>query len=381
MNDYMCSPYNMGNQFNNSRDFESGFMSIENPFPGDTLVNVFTNPKKKSVSAIRSEIENTLTAAEYKTLIGTRFISDKDTIIKYRDILTKLIDAGVFDDKPSFHIDFGVSDNKTNDFADEGKLRLFNPAPNDKPMDYSKLMREAYELNPDKNVLNNEFKPDWSVLNTPKIEVSTVSANGDASYYCSALDDVTTTNVTSPVEDVDNKETSKSETTDPTDPTDPTYPYTGSYIEITLTPSDKKEYEKMLHDIRDIFVGNGDYIEYFLLVSTINKDDYDKIVITICLDCLRDGVDTFARLNKAIENVINESNANAFIRFRYKPPTEFHASELVKFAEKSIKIHVYMTASGDDVKLEFPTGINRAALKQVIFMCIDVNNALKYNNK
>ena len=97
MNDYMCTPYNMG-QFNNSRDFESGFMSIENPFPGDTFADVFTNPKRKSVSAIRSEIENTLTAAEYKTLIGTRFISGKDTIIKYRDVLTKLIDAGVFDD-------------------------------------------------------------------------------------------------------------------------------------------------------------------------------------------------------------------------------------------------------------------------------------------
>lgn len=97
MNDYMCTPYNMG-QFNNSRDFESGFMSIENPFPGDTFANVFTDPKTKSVSAIRSEIENTLTAAEYKTLIGTRFISGKDTIIKYRDVLTKLIDAGVFDD-------------------------------------------------------------------------------------------------------------------------------------------------------------------------------------------------------------------------------------------------------------------------------------------
>ena len=340
----------MGNQFNNSRDFESGFMTIENPFPGDTFATVFTNPKKKSISEIRSEIENTLTAAEYKTLIGTRFISDKDTIIKYRDILTKLINAGVFDDK-------------TDDFADEGTPRLFNPAhTNIKPMDYSKLMNESYEL-----------KPDWSVLNTPKIEVSTVSANGDASYYCSALDDLSTN--TSPVEDNDNKETSES------DPTDPTYPYTGSYIEITLTPSDKKEYDEMLHDIKDIFVGNGDYIEYFLLVSTINKDGYDKIVITICLDCLRDGADTFARLNKVIENVINESNANAFIRFRYKPPTEFHATELVKFAEKSIKIHVYMTASGDDVKLEFPTGINRAVLKQVIFMCIDVNNALKNNNK
>ena len=378
MNDYMCTPYNMGNQFNNSRDFESGFMTIENPFPGDTFANVFTNPKKKSISEIRSEIENTLTASEYKTLIGTRFISSKDAIIKYRDILTKLIDAGVFDDKPSFHIDFGVSDNKTNDFADESKLRLFNPTHNDtKPMDYSKLMREAYELNPDKSASNNEFKPDWSILNTPKIEVATMSTNGDASYYCSALDDVTTTNVTSPVEDVDNKETSKSETTDPTDPT---YPYTGAYIEITLNPSDKKEYDKMLHDINDAFVGNGDYIENFLLVSTINKDNYDKIIITICLDCLRDGADTFTRLNKVIENIINESNANAFIRFRYKPPTEFHATELVKFAEKSIKIHVYMTASGDDVKLAFPTGINRSALKQVIFMCIDVNNALK-NNK
>jgi hypothetical protein len=369
----------MGNQFNNSsRDFESGFMTIENPFPGDTFANVFTNPKKKSVSEIRSDIENTLTASEYKTLIGTRFISDKDTIIKYRDILTKLIDAGVFDDKPSFHIDFGVSDNKTNDFADEGKLRLFNPAPNDiKPTDYSKLIREAYELNPDKSASNNEFKPDWSILNTPKIEVSTVSANGDASYYCSALDDVTT-NVTSPVEDVDNKETSKSETTDPTDPT---YPYTGSYIEITITPSDKKEYDRMLHDINDIFVGNGNYIENFLLVSTINEEDYDKIVITLCLDCFRDGADTFARLNKAIENVINKSKAESSIRFRYKPPTDFHATELVKFAEKSIKILVYMSSSGDDVILTFSTGINRTALKQVIFMCIDVNNALKNNNK
>lgn len=360
-------------QFNNSRDFESGFMTIENPFPGDTFANVFTNPKKKSVSEIRSEIENTLTAAEYKTLIGTRFISSKDTIIKYRDILTKLIDAGVFDDKPSFHIDFGVSDNKTNDFADEGTLRLFNPVPNDiKPMDYSKLM--AYELNTDPSVLDNEFKPDWSVLNTPKIEVGTMSTNGDVSYYYNTPDDLTT-NVSSPVEDNDNnKETSKSE------PTDPTYPYTGAYIEITLNPSDKKEYDKMLHDINDSFVGNGDYIENFLLVSTINKKNCDKIVITICLDCLRDGADTFTRLNKVIENVIKGSNANAFIRFRYTPPTEFHATELVKFAEKSIKIHVYMSSSGDNVILAFPAGINRSALKQVIFMCIDVNNALK-NNK
>ena len=61
----------MGNQFNNSRDFESGFMTIENPFPGDTFATVFTNPKKKSISEIRSEIENTLTAAEYKTLISS----------------------------------------------------------------------------------------------------------------------------------------------------------------------------------------------------------------------------------------------------------------------------------------------------------------------
>ena len=359
MNDYMCNPYIMGNQFNNSRDFESGFMTIENPFPGDTFANAFISLKRKSVSMIRSEIENTLTAAEYKTLIGTRFISGKDAIIKYRDILTKLINAGVFDDE-------------TDDFADEGTLRLFNPTPNDiKPMDYSKLIREAYELNPDKSALNNEFKPDWSVLNTPKIEVATMSTNGDVSYYYNTPDDLTTTNVSSPVEDDDNKETSKSE------PTDPTYPYTGAYIEITLNPSDKNEYDKMLHDINEIFVGNGDYIENFLLVSTINKN---SIVITICLDCLRDGADTFARLNKVIENVINESNANTFIRFRYKPPTEFHATNLVKFVEKSIKIHVYMAASGDDVKLAFPTGINRNALKQVIFMCIDINNTLK-NNK
>ena len=307
MNDYMCTPYNMG-QFNNSRDFESGFMSIENPFPGDTFADVFTNPTRKSVSAIRSEIENTLTAAEYKTLIGTRFISGKDRIIKYRDILTKLINAGVFDDETNDPTDQGVIHNRP----------FCNPAPNKvKPADYSKLMRDSYEL-----------KPDWSVLNTPKIEAGTVLTNGDVSYYngptVESLHNEQVQQVLSAKSIPDKEERDAvMQTIVESHPivepiTQPTTNkqkdlavYEGSYIELIVKPS-KEEFAKTLDEINKCFVGKTDFVENNIVVSAIDR--LLQISVTVCMDDLENKYDALDGVEKMILKL--GDSAIRIIRFR-----------------------------------------------------------------
>ena len=298
-------------EFWKAHSFTAGFMKqnfwpddMDNPYPLSTSAD---GPLmvRKPIADIVADIEDTLKASEYKVLTTTNFESSKEKIIKFRDILTKLINAGVFDDETT---DQGVINNRP----------YCNPAPNNvKPADYSKLMRDSYEL-----------KPDWSVLNTPKIEAGTVLTNGDVSYYngptVESLRKEQVQQVLSAKSIPDKEERDAvMQTIVESHPivepiTQPTTTkqkdlavYEGSYIELIVKPS-KEEFAKTLDEINKCFVGKTDFVENNIVVSAIDR--LLQISVTVCMDDLENKYDALDGVEKMIMKL--GDFAIRIIRFR-----------------------------------------------------------------
>ena len=168
----------------------------------------YTNLKRRRLpNEIIEDIQARLTTREYRYLVETRVGSPKEEIVKFRDILTKLIDTGVFDpveaQNPTQFVSYPLENNKgcscvsTNETTETAKQEetvdtngvderlktwaYVEPTDADKECDHSCDCKNACDCKNDSN--SEEERLDLDTL-TIEFKIS------DPKYYSEPWDDV-----------------------------------------------------------------------------------------------------------------------------------------------------------------------------------------------
>ena len=258
-------------EFWKAHSFNAGFMKqnfwpddMDNPYPLSTSADG-RMMVRKPIADIVADIEDTLKASEYKVLTTTNFESSKEKIIKFRDILTKLIDEGVFDRKPA---DIPTTPTIPNGWGVENKV-YHSPTAESLPNEQVQQILSAKSI-PDKEERDAVIQT--IVESHPTIEPNTQP---------------TTTK---------QKDLAM---------------YDGSYIELIVKPS-KEEFAKTLEEINKCFVGKADFVENNIVVSAIDR--LLQISVTVCIDDLESKRDTLDGVEKMITKL--GDFAIKIIRFR-----------------------------------------------------------------
>ena len=260
-------------EFWKAHSFNAGFMKqnfwpddmmMGNRYPLSTSVDGHLMVSKPPADIVAA-IEDILKASEYRVLTTTNFESSKEKIIKFRDILTKLIDEGVFDRKP---LEIPTTPTIPNGWGVENKV-YHSPTAESLPKEQVQQILSAKSI-PDKE--ERDAVMQTIVESHPIVEP-----------------------ITQPT------------TTKQKDLT----VYEGSYIELIVKPS-KEEFAKTLDEINKCFVGKTDFVENNIVVSAIDR--LLQISVTVCMDDLENKYDALDGVEKMIMKL--GDFAIRIIRFR-----------------------------------------------------------------
>ena len=288
-------------------NFDTGFMQFPDPrvnsVPGHRsgLSKEYLLPLKKTnryVSMQKAEsIERRLTAHEYKILTSTRFFSDEFQIIEFRDILNKLIEAGIFKDEMY-----------------EPYPTLTNKQPY-QPCEENSCDDEDYNEDDDELDESEEPKPinpvgliDQAVLSS-KIAFADSNVSDEEEHPIPMNKVMEIVNKEEAVNKIE--ESILESVVPPKRKHKNMKEYTGSFIEITVA---SPTYDQTLvNTINRAFVGLTDFIDSNVVVT--DSSTKNEIIITICLDDLVEEDKVLTSIKNLIDNCESCRNVSA-IRFR-----------------------------------------------------------------
>ena len=297
MKDYTYYPYFLGNQYEEDirpiePSFRTGFMFdrlVTRPDDEELNPRLISCFRKKSDSELRSLIEDSLKASEYKCLTSTTYNSSKKQIIMFRDVLTKLIDAGVFDYVP-------YETAPLSEFMNPAQQVTSNKTVDDDALQILKRMPTTLSVE----------------RNDKPVEVSLIEENNDDGLHVDMPTKTNDRNITA---------------------------YEDSYIEVIIKP-DRDSFAKILEITNEEFVGRVDFIENNVVVSAIDR--LLQISITLCLEDILYEKEVFCRLDSLIKKL--PRGIVKIIRFRTTKTDKFSMFE--DKCKKQLPNMTILTTSG-----------------------------------